>query len=86
MFSLRVLAGCKSYRQGVFSQFCILAGNLILGLVDKVCVFSLCVLADDLISGLVGKVCVLIMCPCWQPDSGSCRQGVCSHYVSLLAT
>ena len=48
--------------------------------------FLLCVLVGDLIPGLVGKVCVLAVCPCRRPDSGSCRQGVCSRCVSLLAT
>ena len=46
--------------------------------------FSL--LVSDLIPGLVGKVCVLAVCPCRRPDSGSCRQGVCSCCVSLSAT
>ena len=48
--------------------------------------FSLCVLVGDLIPGLVGKACVLVVCPCWRPDFGSFRQGVCSRCVSLLAT
>ena len=46
--------------------------------------FSLCVLAGDLIPGLVGKVCVLIAYPCWRPDFGSCRQGVCVLLVCAL--
>ena len=66
-------------------SLCVLAGDLTLGLVGKVCVFLLCVLAGDLILGLVGKVCALIVCPCRRPDFESCRQGVCSHCVSLLA-
>ena len=67
------------------SLLCVLVGDLIPGLVCKACVL-LCVLVGNLIPGLVGKVCVLVVCPCRRPDSGSCRQGVCSHCVSLSAT
>ena len=61
---------------------CVVVGDLIPGLVGEVCVILLCVLVGDLIPGLVGKVCVLIVHPCWQPDSGSCRQGMCSRCLS----
>ena len=48
--------------------------------------FLLCVVVGDLIPGLVGEVCDPFVCPSRRPDSGSCRQGVCSHCASLLAT
>ena len=65
-------------------SLCVLAGDLISGIVGKVCVFFLCVLAGDLISGLVGKVCVLIVCPCWQSDFRFVGK-VCAFLLCVLA-
>ena len=58
-------------------SLCALVGDLISGLVGKVCVLIVCPCWQSDFRFCRQGVCVLVVCPCWQPDSGSCRQGVC---------